>query len=184
MDEVLCALRASRLYAFRSLGRLSLLSLSVRLASSPTAKARGARQGAGGEAAHRPTTTKYMEFLCQVQPQRIQQKRKTARNSPGTAISRENTVSTTCRRKPSRKKASFLTGMRPRISPPPWTPFATSFFATVFLMKGYDADSKITDFTTLYQIGELLSRSLGMLSKTCSVLADYNLMHVRRIPTA
>ena len=57
-------------------------------------------------------------------------------------------------------------------------------FATVFLMKGYDADSKITNFTTLYQIGELLSRSLGMLSKTCSVLADYNLMHVRRIPTA
>ena len=58
------------------------------------------------------------------------------------------------------------------------------FFATVFLMKGYDADSKITNFTTLYQIEELLSRSLGMLSKTCSVLADYNLMHVRRIPTA
>ena len=57
------------------------------------------------------------------------------------------------------------------------------FFATVFLMKGYDADSKITNFT-LYQIGELLSRSLGMLSKTGSVLADYNLMHVKRIPTA
>ena len=56
-------------------------------------------------------------------------------------------------------------------------------FATVFLMKGYDADTRITNFT-LYQIGELLSRSLGMLSKTCSVLADYNLMHVRRIPTA
>lgn len=56
-------------------------------------------------------------------------------------------------------------------------------FATVFLMKGYDADSKITNFT-LYQIGELLSRSLGMLSKTGSVLADYNLMHVKRIPTA
>ena len=57
------------------------------------------------------------------------------------------------------------------------------FFATVFLMKGYDADSKITNFT-LYQIGELLSRSLGMLSQTGSALADYNLMHVRRIPTA
>ena len=56
-------------------------------------------------------------------------------------------------------------------------------FATVFLMKGYDADTRITNIT-LYQIGELLSRSLGMLSKTCSVLADYNLMHVRRIPTA
>ena len=56
-------------------------------------------------------------------------------------------------------------------------------FATVFLMKGYDADTRITNFT-LYQIGELLSRSLGMLSKTCSVLADYNLMHVRQIPTA
>ncbi len=57
------------------------------------------------------------------------------------------------------------------------------FFATVFLMKGYDADTRITNFT-LYQIGELLSRSLGMLSKTGSVLADYNLMHVKRIPTA
>lgn len=56
-------------------------------------------------------------------------------------------------------------------------------FATVFLMKGYDADTRITNFT-LYQIGELLSRSLGMLNKTGSVLADYNLMHVRRIPTA
>ena len=56
-------------------------------------------------------------------------------------------------------------------------------FATVFLMKGYDADTRITNFT-LYQIGELLSRSLGMLSKTGSVLADYNLMHVKRIPTA
>ena len=56
-------------------------------------------------------------------------------------------------------------------------------FATAFLMEGYDADTRITNFT-LYQIGELLSRSLGMLSKTCSVLADYNLMHVRRIPTA
>lgn len=56
-------------------------------------------------------------------------------------------------------------------------------FATVFLMKGYDADTRITNFT-FYQIGELLSRSLGMLNKTGSVLADYNLMHVRRIPTA
>ena len=56
-------------------------------------------------------------------------------------------------------------------------------FATVFPMKGYDANSKLTNFT-LYQIGELLSRSLGMLSKTGSVLADYNLIHVQRIPTA
>ena len=54
MDDVLCALRARGLYASRRLGRLSLLSLSVRLASSPTAKAPGAGQGAGGGSPQAP----------------------------------------------------------------------------------------------------------------------------------
>ena len=34
---------------------------------------------------------------------------------------------------PSRKKASFLTDIRPRISPPPWTPFTTTFSPRSFL---------------------------------------------------
>lgn len=59
----------------------------------------------------------------------------------------------------------------------------SDLFTTVFLMKGYETDDEVDSFN-LCLIGEQLSRSLDMLSKAGSVLTDYSLVHVMRVPSA
>lgn len=54
-------------------------------------------------------------------------------------------------------------------------------FITVFLMKGYATDDEVDSFN-LCLIGEQLSRSLDMLSKAGSVLTDFELVRVTKIP--
>lgn len=54
-------------------------------------------------------------------------------------------------------------------------------YTTVFLMKGYDDVDDVDSFH-IHLLGEQLERSLDMLSKACSVMADYNLVHVMYAP--
>lgn len=57
----------------------------------------------------------------------------------------------------------------------------SELYTTVFLMKGYDDIDDEGSFR-IQLLGEQLERSLDMLSKACSVMADYNLVHVMYAP--
>ena len=54
-------------------------------------------------------------------------------------------------------------------------------FVMAFLMRGYDTAEDVDAFN-LCLIGERLSRSLEMLSKATSTFADFELVHVMRVP--
>ena len=54
-------------------------------------------------------------------------------------------------------------------------------YVTVFLMKGYDGMDAMDSFH-IQLLGEQLERSLNMLSKACSVMADCSLVHVIHAP--
>ncbi len=56
-------------------------------------------------------------------------------------------------------------------------------YTTIFLMKNYDNVDGVDGFH-IHLLGAHLERSLDMLSKACSVMADYNLVHVMSAPTS
>ena len=54
-------------------------------------------------------------------------------------------------------------------------------YTTAFLLKGYNEMEDLDNFP-IHLIKEHLQRSLDMLSKACSVMADYHLVHVIYAP--
>lgn len=53
----------------------------------------------------------------------------------------------------------------------------SDLYVTAFLMQGYDGMDDVDSFH-LHLIGEHLARSLDMLSKACSMFADFDLLRI------